>query len=144
MCQWFSNLGEFRVDSTQHTQTHTRAHTQRSVKYETIRGNPSLASVWTEPEEPKISASLNVASAARSVRIPCRKTSSKRWGLGEHHGWTWRDVTQQQQGGKPLYDDQIQAVGRGALDQWTRSSSSREPGWASAVQSGRKRTDAAC
>lgn len=57
-------------------------------------------------------------------------------GLGE--------MLRMQQGGKPLYDDQIQAVGQGALDQWTRSrSSNKKPGRVPTVQTGPKRTEAA-
>lgn len=45
-----------------------------------------------------------------------------------------------QQGGKPLCDDQMQAAGQGALDQWTRSCGGNEPGCAPAVRTGPKRT----
>lgn len=88
-------FGEFRVDSTQHTHTHTLKKKRGSVKYQMISGNPSLVSVWTEPEEvnPGVLISPQRFAQWESCVFPCAKMRSKRRGLGEHHGWTWRDVT---------------------------------------------------
>lgn len=77
--------------------THTHWHTQKrgSVKYQMISGNPRLVSLWTEPDEvnPGVLISPQRLAQCESCVFPCRKMRSKRRGLGEHHGWTWRDVT---------------------------------------------------
>lgn len=94
--QMVFQFGEFRVDSTQHTHTKKRIC---QISNDKRKSQPRFGLDWTRGGK---SWRFNFASAVGSVwvvRIPCRKMRSKRWGLGERHGWTWRDVNACSRGG---------------------------------------------
>lgn len=130
-------FGEFRVDSTQHTLGEDDlSNIKRWVEIPASLRSGLNPRRWILAFYFRLSGSLSGSRAYSRVgrRDPNGEVLvSTTVGPGE--------MLRMHQGGKPLYDDQIQAVGQGALDQWSRSCSrsSNKPGRLSPEQTAPKR-----